>query len=74
MTIETLKRVMWRVRKSNPGKDRVRNHELELAIMKEIGVHPATYRLNRKALVKLGWIRAINNKWVRLTNDDLTES
>lgn len=74
MTIESLKRVMWRVRKRNPDVKRPTNHDLRIAIMHECGTHPQTYRTNRKALINLGWIRSFNSKRFELTDKDLTET
>lgn len=72
MTIEKLERVMWRVRSRNPNKALVLNDELRRAIMYEIGTDPRTYALNRKNLVKLGWIESKGNKYVYLTGKDIT--
>ena len=57
MTIEILKRVIWRVRERNPGKSLIRRKEVEYAIMCECGTYEETIWENIKALKKLGWIR-----------------
>ncbi len=74
MSIEKLERVMWRLRKNNPGEDKPTWLQLKRAIMYECGTDPQTYRSNRKALKDLGWIVIYNSKRMKLTNKDLTES
>lgn len=73
MTIEKLERVMWRVRKDNPMQTIITNNNLEKAIMKEIGIDRRTYNANRRALIKLGWIKSYNKKTVVITDKDLTD-
>jgi len=70
MSINKLERVMWRMRKRNPGKVYITNHELKRAIMYEIGTDNKTYYSNRKALIVLGWLRSRKN-YVELTDEDL---
>ena len=72
MTVEKLARVLWRLRKNNPGNDMPTWLELKRAIMYECGTDPRTYIFNRNALKNLGWIKVYNGKRLRLTNDDLT--
>jgi len=74
MTIESLQRVMLRLRKHCPNVSCPSNNELRRAIMYECGTSPVTYRNNRKALIDLGWIRSKGRKRIRLTNADLEES
>ncbi len=74
MSIEKLQRVMWRVRQNTPGSDRVKILDLRRAIMHEVGTDIRTYYVTKGALTLLGWIRAINNKWVKLTGKDLTDT
>lgn len=75
MTVETLHRVMWRMRKRNPEKVEVLKSELKRAIMYECGTDPKTYTSNRKALKALGWIQVGENKQrVRMTGKDLSEA
>jgi hypothetical protein len=62
---------MWRVRKTSPNCNNPTNDVLRRAIMFECGTDPATIRNNRKALIVLDWIRAVNKKRFRLTNKDL---
>ncbi len=71
MTVEKLERVMWRMRHSHPGADLVSIAGLQDAIMREIGIDIRTYNRNKKALIKLGWIKPKGNKWLILTGDDL---
>ena len=71
MSVEKLERVLWRVRKRNPNKTQITNHELKRAIMYECGTDPKTYTNNRKALIVLGWLRSRGN-YVELTDNDLT--
>ena len=72
MTIQKLERVMWLVRSSWPNQDIITNHQLKLAIMKEIGTDRKTYRNNRRALKELGWIRTKGTQYIILTNKDLS--
>jgi len=74
MTIETLKRVMQRLRKQNPGDDRPTINSLRIATIKEIGYHHTTIKRIRKALVTLGWIKYYSTQKVTITNKDLTDS
>ena len=71
MTVEKLRRVLWRVRERNAGADKPTNLELRRAIMLEIGTDPRTYTVNRKALFKLGWISIYNKSRVQLTGEDI---
>jgi len=74
MTIESLRRVMWRVRKNAPDVKRPSYTILERAIMMECGTHRQTYHMNRKALITLGWIKSFRPKRFEITNKDLEES
>jgi len=58
MSIEKLKRVLWKLRSGQPDRKRFRVLELERAIMMVCGTSKATYRENKRALVKLGWIQS----------------
>ena len=72
MTVERLARVMWRLRKNLKNKDDVvTNQELERAIMYECGTDRRTLLYNRKALIKLGWLKAVNTSRLKLTGEDL---
>jgi diaminopimelate decarboxylase len=73
MTVETLTRVLWRLRKRNPGTDVVTYYELKRAIMYECGTSPVTYRNNRKALRELRWIKAKSKTQIILTGKDITD-
>jgi hypothetical protein len=71
MTIERLERVLWRLRKRNPGKSEIKLFELKRAIMYECGTDPKTYYKNKAALVTLGWIKS-RGKTIELTGRDIT--
>lgn len=71
MTVEKLERVMYRIRLRNPDRPTsVPRIELERAIMLEIGTDKRTYELNKRALVRLGWIKSHGHN-VEITNEDL---
>ena len=72
MSIQKLERVMWRVRKRNPGNDTPTWTEFKRAIMYECGTSKATYKANISALKSLGWIKTRKGKRTKLTNTDLT--
>lgn len=72
MTVEKLKRVMWRVRSKDPRADKVPIWTLKRAIMIECGTSPSTVQINKMAMVRLGWIKTHKNM-VYLTGKDLTE-
>lgn len=72
MSIEKLERVMWRLRKLADGTRNPVNSLLEKAIMYECGTSRKTYTDNRRALIKLGWIKSHNTKRIRITDRDLT--
>lgn len=74
MSIAALRRVLWRVRTKNPNNPRPTYNQLERAIMHECGTSRYTYHANRKALIKLGWIKAYNSVRFTLTNFDLEDS
>lgn len=73
LTILKLKRVMWRVRKYSPDVKRPSYAILERAIMYECGTSRFTYHANRKALIKLGWIKSFSPKRFEVTNLDLED-
>lgn len=71
MTIQALKRVMWRIR--NPtGK--TTKKKLEQAIMKECGIWDKTIKTNTQALIRLGWIKRQRGTTIRITGRDEDES
>lgn len=70
MSIQKLERVMQRVRKDNPGVNKVSRRNLEHAIMIECGTDPKTVINNKKALIRLGWTKS-DGHWVRLTGQDI---
>ena len=74
MTIEKLQRVMWRLRKNNPGNDTPSYKELRKAIAQEIGTDSRTYYVNRKALYLVGYIKAYGKQRLKITNEDLMSS
>jgi hypothetical protein len=74
MTLEGLRRVMWRLRHNKPGTNTFTNKELKRAIIMECGCAPATYDYNRAALKTLGWIKKHKQMKILVTNKDLTDS
>ena len=72
--IEKLQRVLWRLRAASPEGQKISNQELIKAIMIEIGTDKRTYVSNRKALIRLGWIKTINKGCIELTGIDLTDA
>lgn len=73
--MERLERVLWRLRRSLPGRQRFTWKELRKAIIYECGTDDRTYYNNVKALRTLGWIRSAKghkNKLI-LTDKDLEE-
>ena len=74
MSVEKLRRVLWRLRSTKPGKNTFTNAELERSIMYECGTSYQTRDRNRAALKKLQWIRSKTRNYVILTGKDLTES
>ena len=73
MTVERLERVMARLRQRHPGINAPKYTELMMCIMKDLGTDPRTYWANKRALLKLGWIKSYTKKRFRLTNVDLTD-
>ena len=71
MTIQTLQRVMWRLRSKHPKTTKIQNNELRRAVMVECGTSHVTYIRNRKSLKDLGWIRT-SKTYIELTGADLT--
>ncbi len=77
MTIEKLERVMWRLRHNYEdlaNTKKIPNGVLHEAMMKEVGTDIRTYRANRKALIKMGWIKSVGKYAIKLTDKDITES
>ena len=73
MSIETLKRVMWRLRSRFPDQDRVTNNELRKVIEIECGTDPKTYKVNRAVMIRQGYIKSYKSKWVKLLEGDITD-
>jgi len=71
MAIERLERVMWRLRKEYPNTNQVTNSALRRAIDMECGTDIRTYKSNRKALIRIGFIKHKNKSKVYITNKDL---
>lgn len=71
MSIESLKRVMWRLRKRHPNERYVTNNELRKVIDIECGVNPATYRNNRVAMIRQHYIKAKGKKRIEILTGDL---
>ena len=62
MTVESLKRVVWRLQEKFP-EGKFSRVELDRAIMLECGTHRQTISGNKKSLIKLGWIKRNNYKF-----------
>ena len=73
MTVESLERVLWRVRKMHPKETSVPNKSLRMAIMKECGTDRRTIKANRLALMDLGWIKSKGKTYTILTGADMDE-
>lgn len=77
MTLNSLTRVMWRLREKNLKTDqngqKTTQKDLRIAIIKERGDSPQTYYRCKNALTVLGWIKC-RKKNVWLTGKDLTEA
>lgn len=70
MTIEKLKRVMWRLQEI--GTKNIKRSDVQKAIMIECGTSRQTYYNNIEALCKLGWLQ--RRKWkFRITGLHETE-
>ena len=74
MSMEKLERVMWSLRKAFPNQKKISNLNLRRVIDVECGICTATYKRNRKALLRQGWIKIKGKKCFILTNKDLTSS
>jgi Ran GTPase-activating protein (RanGAP) involved in mRNA processing and transport len=72
MTLENLKRVMWRLRQLH--LEHPSYNDLEVAIMNECGLCKATYERNKRALFKLGYCKRYTKKRLSLADKDLTDS
>jgi len=72
MTIETLKRVMQKIRVNYPGREWITWNQLEKVIMVCCGTCRATYFNNKRALTKLGWISKRKRRCY-ITGLDITE-
>jgi len=73
MSIQSLGRVLWRLRQRYGSKSTYRYVDLRTCIMYECGTSPITYLRNRKAMLHLGWIASHSKTKFRLTNKDLEE-
>ena len=62
---------MWRIRKNSINGDIISNQALRNAIDYECGTHLKTYRSNRKALIRLGWIKSYKSGHIILTDKDI---
>ncbi len=74
MGLDKHKRVMWLVRSLYPKRMSITNNELRIAIEKEIGTDPRTYKRVRAVLIRHGYINHSGKKHVILTNKDLTDT
>lgn len=68
MAIEKLKRVIWRMMEEKPNAKYYGWKDLERAIMFEVGTDRRTFRDNKEALKRIGWI-VIRRKRVYLTSN-----
>lgn len=68
MSVESLTRVLWLLRKRHPDRDVYSVEELQLCIMHECGTDPRTHKYNWDALIKLKWIKVS----IQLTDADIT--
>lgn len=72
MTIEKLERTIWRLRKNLKKNEKyIKWQELRKSIMHEIGTDDRTFKNNKKALIKLGWIKTVSKQRFILTNKEL---
>ena len=71
MSIESLKRVMWRLRKRFPNQRYILNNELRKVIEVECGTSPITYKHNRAVLIRQGWIKTYKKHRIELTGVDI---
>lgn len=62
MALENLRRVMYLLKERNPDGIFSRL-EVDRAIMKTCGAHWQTVKYNKRALLKLGWIKHWNYKF-----------
>lgn len=74
MSLDKHKRVMWLVRELYPNRLRIKNIELRIAIEREIGTDPKTYKHARALLIRHKYIVSSGKKHVILTNKDLTDT
>lgn len=74
MTIESMKRVMWRLRVQCPDNETPTNQELQRAVMYELGTDWRTYTKARRALLLVKFIKSYGKQRIRLTNVDLTDT
>ena len=73
MSIEKLKRVMWRLQELAEDwikrNGYVPEHLLRKAILEEIGTDEETIRLNIAKLVELGWVKRVQKRrWSMTTS------
>jgi len=71
MSIESLKRVMWRLRTRHPNEKYVTNNELRKVIEIECGTAPQTYFRNRAVMIRQGYIKSHKKKRVQILTGDL---
>ena len=63
---------MWRLRARHPNQTVVTVAQLRRAIDVECGTSWQTYKANKAALKRLGWIKSKGTQRVILTGNDLT--
>lgn len=68
MSIERLKRVLWRIQEWNKAQY-FTEHDLRRAIMLECGTHEFTITRNKKTLIELKMIKRTANSVYEIVND-----
>ena len=71
MSIDKLKRVIWRLEESSSCDDKLPERMLRNAIMQEIGTNEVTIKNNIGKLVELGWIKRVQYKRWIIVKDNL---
>ena len=74
MSIETLKRVMWRLRKRHPNERYVTNDELRKCVELECGTSPSTYFTNRAVMIRQKYIKSRGSKRIEILTGDIDDS
>lgn len=72
MGIDKLRRIMLRIRARHPDLKSIKIDDLKRVVIIECGTSPTTYKNNKNALVKLGWLAKRKKRFV-ITGKDLLE-